>query len=155
MVSRQNQIQIPQYQIPSWVKEEKDKRIFSKTLEISIGGTAFHLDIPENPMVYVSETKGIIYINGSSYWDSELVMFNDLRDEFVYEVLEMAKAIGKNINDVKINDVLLEIDSKKHVEKRKFYIKIDNIEIGFYYNLYLPDATRNGIIEIVPYYKQA
>ncbi|BAB66209.1 hypothetical protein [Sulfurisphaera tokodaii] len=140
-------------QIPSWIKE-KDKRVISKTLEIPIGGTIFYFDIPENPLVYVSETRGVIYINGSSYWDLELTMFKDLRDEFVYEVLELAKTIGKDISNVKIDDVLLETDNKKHVEKRKFYIKIDNIEAGFYYNLYLPDGIRNGIIEIIPYYKQ-
>ncbi|AEB95173.1 hypothetical protein [Metallosphaera cuprina] len=129
----------------------KEKVIIDKTLEVPIGGTTFYFDIPSNPMVYVSESNGIIYVNGSSYWETQLYMLRDLKDEFTYQVLELGKSIGKNI--IKIRDVLLGTDSKRHVEKRKFYIKIDDIEIGFYYNLYLPDGSRNGIIEIAPYYK--
>ena len=139
-----------QYQIPSWLEE---KRVIDKTLELPVGGTTFYFDIPSNPMVYVSETNGIIYINGSSYWESQLYMLEDLKSEFIYQVLELSKSTGKNVSE--INDVLLDSDSKKHLEKRKFYIKIgENGEIGFYYNLYLPDGIRNGIIEIIPYYKQ-
>ncbi|MEM3939968.1 MAG: hypothetical protein QXY68_07575, partial [Saccharolobus sp.] len=70
-----------QYQIPSWLKE---KRVIDKTLELPVGGTIFYFDIPSNPMVYVSETNGIIYINGSSYWESQLYMLEDLKSEFIY-----------------------------------------------------------------------
>jgi len=136
-------------------KEEKlrEKFLYVKTLEVPIGRSTFYFDIPNNPLVYVSETNGVIYINGSAYWDSELYMLKDLKDEFIEQVEELAKATNKRI--VKIEDVFIEYDEKKDIEKRKFYVLLDDkIEIGFYYNLYLPNGRRNGIIEIVPYYKQ-
>ncbi|WP_238842117.1 hypothetical protein [Sulfolobus sp. E11-6] len=113
----------------------------------------FYFDIPDHPMVYVSETSGIIYINGSSYWEPELLMLKDLSNEFVNQTIELAKVISKPVT--KIDDIQLGLDEKKNIEKRKFYVLIgDTIEIGFYYNLYLPDGKRNGIVEIIPYYKQ-
>ncbi|BDB99541.1 hypothetical protein [Saccharolobus caldissimus] len=142
-------IALQTYEKPRWIEE---RRIINKTLEVSIGGTVFYFDIPDNPMVYVSQSNGILYINGSSYWDSELYMFKDLRDEFMYQVLNLAKLLKKTITE--INDELIEINTQRHIEKRKFYIRFDNTEIGFYYNIYYPDGLRNGIIEIIPYYKQ-
>ncbi|QPG49319.1 hypothetical protein HFC64_05335 [Saccharolobus solfataricus] len=69
------------------------------------------------------------------------------------QTIELAKAISKTVT--KIDDIQLGLDERKNVEKRKFYVLIgDNIEIGFYYNLYLPDGKRNGIVEMIPYYKQ-
>jgi len=136
-------------------KEEKlrEKLLYVKTLEVPIGGSTFYFDIPNNPLVYVSETNGVIYINGSAYWDSELYMLKDLKDEFIEQVEELAKTTNKRV--VKIEDVFIDYDEKKDIEKRKFYVLLeDKIEIGFYYNLYLPNGRRNGIIEIVPYYKQ-
>jgi len=101
----------------------------------------------------VSETNGVLYINGSAYWDSELYMLKDLKDEFIEQVKELAKATNKRV--VKSEDVFIEYNKEKDIEKRKFYILLDDkIEIGFYYNLYLPNGKRNGIIEIIPYYKQ-
>ncbi|WP_338598542.1 hypothetical protein V6M85_07800 [Sulfolobus tengchongensis] len=145
-------IAVQTYEIPLWIEERK-KEIIAKTLEIPIGGSIFYFDIPNNPMVYVSESNGVLYINGSSYWESELYMLKDLKDEFVYQTLQLSKAMGRNVS--KMDDMVVEVDNKKLIEKRKFYILLDNkIEVGFYYNLYLPDGKRNGIIEIVPYYKQ-
>ncbi|MEM0374102.1 MAG: hypothetical protein QXV69_07240 [Sulfolobaceae archaeon] len=139
------------HQIPGWILEGRKVGI-SKTLEVPIGGTTFYFDVPENPLVYVSESNGIIYINGSAYWESELYMLKDLKDEFVFQALELAKTIGKSV--IEIKDIVIEFDEKKNVEKRKFYILLEGIEIGFYYKLYLPDGKRNGIIEIAPYAKK-
>jgi len=62
------------------------------------------------------------------------------------QTIELAKAISKTVT--KIDDIQLGLDERKNVEKRKFYVLIgDNIEIGFYYNLYLPDGKRNGLVE--------
>lgn len=143
-------IALQTYEKPRWIEE---RRIISKTLEVPIGGTLFYFDIPENPMVYVSESNGILYINGSSYFESELYMFKDIRDEFVYQVLNLAKLLHKD-DKSEINDELIEINTQRHIEKRKFYVRFGNTEIGFYYNIYYPDGLRNGIIEIIPYYKQ-
>ncbi|QXJ32511.1 Uncharacterized protein J5U22_02219 [Saccharolobus shibatae] len=134
-------------------KEIKKKLGIAKTIELPIGGSIFYFDIPDHPMVYVSETSGIIYINGSAYWEPQLLMLKDLTNEFVNQTVEFAKAVNETVT--KIDDVKLGFDEKKNVEKRKFYLLIgDNVEIGFYYNLYLPDGKRNGIIEMVPYYKE-
>ncbi len=62
----------------------------------------FFFEIPDNPMVYVSETNGVLYINGSSYWDYELYMFQDLKDEFAENVLTLAKAVNKEV--IEVND---------------------------------------------------
>ncbi|AAK41958.1 hypothetical protein SULI_13210 [Saccharolobus solfataricus] len=141
---------------PQQIREEeeaKKKLGIAKTIELPIGGSMFYFDIPDNPMVYVSEISGIIYINGSSYWEPELLMLKDLTKEFVNQTIELAKVISKTVS--KIDDIQLGLDEKKNIEKRKFYVLIgDIIEIGFYYNLYLPDGKRNGIVEIIPYYKQ-
>ncbi|ADX82035.1 hypothetical protein [Saccharolobus islandicus] len=139
-------------------EEEKEKEIkrklgIAKTIELPIGGSIFYFDIPDHPMVYVSETNGVMYINGSAYWEPQLLMLKDLTNEFLNQTIELAKAIGKTIT--KIDDIQLGLDERKNVEKRKFYVLIgDNIEIGFYYNLYSPDGKRNGIVEMIPYYKQ-
>lgn len=140
---------------PQVVEKEKKrlytKELYTKILQVPIGGTIFYFGIPSNPMVYVSETNGTLYINGSSDWDLELYAFYDLENEFLDQVMQLSKSIGKSISE--IHDILIGYDEKKDIEKRKFYIKMDNVEIGFYYNLYRPKKTRNGIIEIIPYYE--
>ena len=141
---------LAQYQIQEQVK--KLRGIYDKTLQIPIGGTTFYFNIPVNPMVYVSESSGVIYINGSTYWDLELYTFYDLENEFIDQVIQLSKSIGKSVSEV--HDVLLDFDKKKLVEKRNFYIKVGDGIIGFYYNLYVPTEKRNGIVEIIPYYKQ-
>jgi len=142
-----------QVQVRREEEELRRKLLYVKTLEAPIGGSTFYFDIPYNPLAYVSETNGVLYINGSAYWDSELYMLKDLKDEFIEQVEELAKATNKRV--VKSEDVFIECDKKKDIEKRKFYVLLDDkIEIGFYYNLYFPNRKRNEIIEIVPYYKQ-
>lgn len=135
-------------------KEQTEERyLYTKTLEVPIGGSTFYLDIPNSPLAYVSETNGIIYINGSAYWESELNMLEDLKEQLVQQVEELAKAANRKI--VKSEDIFIEYDEKKEIEKRKFYILLDNkTEVGFHYNLHLPNKNRNGIIEIIPYYKK-
>ena len=131
----------------------QEKYLYVKTLEVPIGGSILYLDIPNSPLAYVSETNGIIYINGSAYWESELHMLEDLKEQLVQQVEELTKATNRKV--IKSKDIFIEYDEKKEIEKRKFYLLLDDkTEIGFYYNLHLPNENRNGIIEIIPYYKQ-
>ncbi|QKR00187.1 hypothetical protein GWK48_07195 [Metallosphaera tengchongensis] len=132
--------------------ENKKDELIEKTLEVSLGGGTFYLDVPRNPMVYVSETKGIIYINGSSYWDSIMYMFRDIKGEFTRYITVLAQSLGKT--PISTRDELLEVDENKGVEKRKYSINVYDIEVGFYYNVYLPQGTRNGFIEIIPFFMQ-
>jgi hypothetical protein len=78
-------------------------------------------------------------------------MLEDIKNEFAYNVDALAHSLGKSI-DLK-KDEFLGLDDIKKVEKRKYYLRISNIEIGFYYNIYLPYG-RNGFIEIIPYFKK-
>jgi capsule polysaccharide modification protein KpsS len=139
-------------QVYSTCTEKEYKReLYDKTLEISVGGSVFYFNIPKNPMVYTSESKGVLYINSSSYWEPLIYMLEDIKNEFAYNVDALAHSLGKSI-DLK-KDEFLGLDDIKKVEKRKYYLRISNIEIGFYYNIYLPYG-RNGFIEIIPYFKK-
>ncbi|AAY81151.1 hypothetical protein [Sulfolobus acidocaldarius] len=140
------------YSVPFWTEKEYRKEFIDKTLEVPVGGSTFYFDIPKNPMVYVSETKGVLYINGSCYWEPMVYMLQDIKSEFLYNVNVLAHSLGRSITDEK--DELLGIDDTKKAEKRKYYVVVEDTEIGFYYNLYLPYDGRNGFIEIVPYFKK-
>lgn len=105
------------YILPPWTSENNRKNVIKKTLEVPVGGNIFYFEIPDNPMVYVSEMNGVLYINGLSYWDSELYMFQDLKDEFVENVLTLAKAVNKEV--VEANDILLSFDDKKTFREEK------------------------------------
>ena len=131
------------------LEELKREKVVGKSLEVPIGGATFTFEVPENPMVYVSETEGVLYVNGSAYWESELYILEDLKTEFLEQVEELAHAVGSSVS--KVSDEPVSLDEYMEVERRNFHIRVNNMDVGFYYDLFRPNGLRNGLIRIVPY----
>ena len=51
----------------------------------------------------------------------------------------------------KVSDEPVSLDEDKEVERRNFHIRVNNMDVGFYYDLFRPNGLRNGLIRIVPY----
>ncbi|MCI2415787.1 MAG: hypothetical protein MPF33_11200 [Candidatus Aramenus sp.] len=84
-----------QYYLVNRVKNW-EKEVIEKTLEAPIGGNAFYLEVPKNPMAYVSGTKGVIYVNGSSEVDAITYTLDDIKNKFKQFITALARSLGKN-----------------------------------------------------------
>ncbi|MCY0860541.1 MAG: hypothetical protein OWQ54_08940 [Sulfolobaceae archaeon] len=127
----------------------------AKTVNAKIDGKIIDITAPDTPQTYVSETDGIIYINGND-WKMITTVFEDVKEEALLKLKRFIRAEGGRIPSDP-TERIIGVDEAKRVQEAKayFYALKDGkrYEVGIHYRIFMPypERGRNGFVEIALY----
>ncbi len=127
----------------------------AKTVNAKIEGEIIGITAPVTPDTYISETDGIIYINGND-WKMITTVFEDIKEEVLLRLMRFIRDKGGRILSDP-TERIIGVDEVKRVQEAKLYFYAlkdgKKYEVGIHYRIFMPypERGRNGFVEITLY----